>query len=445
MIADFSLKYFLLKQYTGFFHRIWYKNIVIKGKENIPKDKPYVFAPNHQNALMDAFAILMADKHRPVWLARADIFNKKTTAFLTFLKILPVYRVRDGIDSLGRNEEVFDIAIQVLKKKVPLALFPEGTHNNKRQLLPIKKAVQRIVFLAEEKNDFNLDIQIVPCGLCYSNYTNFRHDLIVNFGKPIPVKDYIDTYKRNTQHAFNDLRDIIAERIKEIMLHIPGKENYDTYELGREIYRTRMLERLSLKRNTFNKFRADQKTVTLLKKIEDEHPASMSNIEQESNRYNYLLKKNQLRSRVVEKGPFSFWNFLFSEIRGLILLPFFIYGFILNGLPFVLPNRFVRQKVKDPQFISSFNFFLFMFLFPLYYGILTLLYFLIFGQYTWLFFLSLPISGLLAFQYFILFKKTYSKYIYTIGCWRKKSDFIELRSIFKRLIKKLDAFDLDFQ
>ena len=50
------------------------------GVENINPDDHLIFAPNHQNALMDALAVLFTHKGQPVFLARADIFKKKAIA-----------------------------------------------------------------------------------------------------------------------------------------------------------------------------------------------------------------------------------------------------------------------------------------------------------------------------------------------------------------------------
>ena len=47
------------------------------GRENINPDDHLIFAPNHQNALMDALAVLFTTKGQPVFLARADIFKRK--------------------------------------------------------------------------------------------------------------------------------------------------------------------------------------------------------------------------------------------------------------------------------------------------------------------------------------------------------------------------------
>src|SRR5665811_1393827 len=91
-----SLGYYCLKQYVRFIDWIIHNKKIIVGKEKIPKNKPIVFAPNHQNALSDPMAVLLNTKFQPVWLGRADIFKNKTIAIvLKFLKIMPVYRLRD--------------------------------------------------------------------------------------------------------------------------------------------------------------------------------------------------------------------------------------------------------------------------------------------------------------------------------------------------------------
>jgi 1-acyl-sn-glycerol-3-phosphate acyltransferase len=179
-----SLGYWFLKQYVKFADWLIHKKTVITGKEKIPPNKPIVFAPNHQNALSDPMAVLLNTRFQPVWLARADIFGKSKVvdAILKFLKIMPVYRLRDGKENLDKNEQTFANSIKVLEHNFALALFPEAAHSSKRQMLVHKKAVPRIVFMAEEKTNNQLDIQIVPTGIYYSHYWKFNRTVIVNFG-----------------------------------------------------------------------------------------------------------------------------------------------------------------------------------------------------------------------------------------------------------------------
>jgi 1-acyl-sn-glycerol-3-phosphate acyltransferase len=186
-----SLGYWCLKQYVRFADWLILKKTVITGNENIPKNKPLLFAPNHQNALSDPLAVLLNTSFQPVWLARADIFKSKTvSAILKFMKIMPVYRLRDGKENLNKNDQTFSDSIKVLENNMALALFPEAAHSGKRQMLVHKKAVPRIVFMAEEKTGFNLDIQIIPTGIYYSHYWKFNRTIVVNFGEPIPVKEF---------------------------------------------------------------------------------------------------------------------------------------------------------------------------------------------------------------------------------------------------------------
>src|SRR5665647_1213680 len=101
-IEKYSKRYALLKSIAGFWHNnVFYRKVIVLGLDNIDPENHLIFAPNHQNALMDALAVLFTHKGQPVFLARADIFKRKAIAsFLYFIKILPVYRIRDGFSKL---------------------------------------------------------------------------------------------------------------------------------------------------------------------------------------------------------------------------------------------------------------------------------------------------------------------------------------------------------
>lgn len=73
-LYSYSKAWNLLYRYVCLFLRLFYKTIVIEGKDNIPNNSPIIFAPNHQNALMDPLAVLYGSKRQIVFLARADIF-----------------------------------------------------------------------------------------------------------------------------------------------------------------------------------------------------------------------------------------------------------------------------------------------------------------------------------------------------------------------------------
>ena len=220
-----------MKSVAGFWHNnVFYRKVIVMGRENINPDDPLIFAPNHQNALMDALAVLFTHKGQPVFLARADIFRKKmVAAILYFLKILPVYRIRDGFSSLKGNDDIFVKTIDVLKNKNGLVILPEGDHAGYRRLRQLKKGICRVAFQSDEATGFNLKIKIIPIGIEYSHYTRYRQVLTVTYGKPIEVSEYHELYRQSPERALNELRTRLSEEMKSNMIHIP-EEDYEAID-----------------------------------------------------------------------------------------------------------------------------------------------------------------------------------------------------------------------
>jgi 1-acyl-sn-glycerol-3-phosphate acyltransferase len=148
-----SVKWWLVAQYVFFLMRLFYRKIVVEGKENIPAKGPIIFAPNHQNALMDPLAVHYGAGLQTIFLARADIFKIPVLRNLFYwLKIIPVYRMRDGKENLGNNDASFNVAVEVLENGRSVGIFPEAAHSNQRRLLPhAQRRVPRMAFLGRRK------------------------------------------------------------------------------------------------------------------------------------------------------------------------------------------------------------------------------------------------------------------------------------------------------
>ena len=119
-IQDFDGLYAFLRHYVDFMLRMAYRRIKYVGLEKVPADGAVIYAPNHTNALMDALVILAMDRKQKVFVARADIFrNPKVAKILRFLKIMPIMRIRDGMDEVRKNTEIIHKSVDVLLDKVP--------------------------------------------------------------------------------------------------------------------------------------------------------------------------------------------------------------------------------------------------------------------------------------------------------------------------------------
>jgi len=439
-----SLGYWFLKQYIKFADWLIHKKVIITGKEKIPKNKPIVFAPNHQNALSDPMAVLLHTRFQPVWLGRADMFGKSKVidAILHFLKIMPVYRLRDGKANLEKNEKTFSDSIKVLENNFALALFPEAAHSAKRQMLAHKKAVPRIVFMAEEKSENKLDIQIIPTGIYYSSYWKFNRTVIVNFGDPIPAKDYLEQYHENPNLATIALKTEIHKSILPLIINFKTKRFYNEFEAIREIYGPHFLSNQNWKYSTLNRFKSDQVLVDKLDKLETEKPEVAEQVAKDADSLNSKIKKLKLRSWLFNSTPQRLFGKLIFNFPVLILgLPVFLYGLIFNALPFFIIDKVVRKKVKDFSFWSTFFLGAGIIVFPILY-LLELLAVSWIIPGIWLkvlFLVSLPFTGKLAFNWFLLFRKTIGMFRHL---WLKKYNpkiYHQLLSEKQSLTEKLDT------
>ena len=71
---------------------------------------------------MDAIALIDSQSTRPTWLTRAAMFKNPVARFwLHVLYMIPIYRTRDGIRNVSKNQGIIEKCIQLLL--VPLALI----------------------------------------------------------------------------------------------------------------------------------------------------------------------------------------------------------------------------------------------------------------------------------------------------------------------------------
>lgn len=202
---------------------IYFGRLEINGKENVPKDRPFIIAPNHQSAFLDAI-ILGVYCHKPVhFLTRSDVFVKPFIGALTAFNMMPVYRIRDGYEKLSKNEEVFAKCNALLSKGLPVLIFPEGNMGDGHYLRPLTKGTARMAFQAQEVID--QDVMVLPVGINYFHHDRPRYKCIINYGKPLRVKDYLAQYEEHKAKALIKLRNDLSDSIKQ-QLVIPEKEGY---------------------------------------------------------------------------------------------------------------------------------------------------------------------------------------------------------------------------
>ena len=368
-IQNFNLAYAILRYYVDITLKLSYRNIRYVGRENIPQDGAVIYAPNHTNALMDALVILAMDRRAKVFVARADIFKFPILAkIFTFLKIMPIMRMRDGLDEVRRNNETIEKAVDVLRDKVPFCIFPEGQHQAKYSSLPLSKGIFRIAFQAQEMMP-DVPLYIVPVGIRYGNFFRFRSTVSVHVVEPINVGEFIAAHKeQTTQEQMNIMREDLTERMKSSILYIPNDDDYEAkYEVCATIVKAQAKKVKQSSAEPLHEldahFQANRLTVKQIDRLMEEQPERAAEL-LKLGREAAVLR----RSRHISLDSISIKYPVLSRILKLLFfivaLPYCIPVSVLT-LPIKLVCMFVCHLMKDKAFHNSARYLVNLVLWPI--------------------------------------------------------------------------------
>ena len=366
--------YRVLRLHTNYLYRRWFSAVEVNGEENVPERASVIFAPNHQNAFTDAMALLSSSPHPVVFLAKAGIFNRPwRDKALRWLKIMPAYRMRDGIKNLKKNEDSFDQAAQVLEHKEYFCLMPEGGQEEQRKLRPLVKGMFRIGFTVQERYQDSDSVWIVPTGIDYGSYDHSGGHLVVNFGKAINLRDYLKQHQENAPVAYNMVRDELSRRMSPLMLDIRTDEYYDAFYTTAYVCNLSMLDQMGWEDNETNRLAARQRIVALL-----DNAAQSGGCEAELAELDKLTAQWREKNKPVEESAIAKeygrgvdGSFLRALLHAVCMLPFAVVAQAINFVPLSIV-KFACVKFSERGFYSSVSLAGNMVLVPLWHIILFL-------------------------------------------------------------------------
>ena len=360
---------FLLK-FVNIAIRNSYRSLKYIGTERIPKDAAVIFAPNHTGTLMDALVILAMNNKPKVFIARADIFRNPSLAkLLGFFKMMPIMRMRDGIEEVKKNNKTIETAADVLKDKVPLCIFPEGTHQAKYSMLPLQKGIFRIALQAKELLG-DKPLYIVPVGIRYGNFYRFRSSARVQFGNPINVGEFVAEHSdRTVPEQINLMRVLLADRMKENLHFIPNDEDYNAKsEICAAVYATECKSNNGYPNPLvdINKLSTER-----IEKLKEEKPEEAERLIALGNK----ARKLRLAKGISLKSVTNPHGCLSQTARALLLLVTLPYTLFttLCTLPLTIVSILLGSKFKDKGFLNSVRLVIRLVLWPLLFVIYTVI------------------------------------------------------------------------
>lgn len=179
-----------------------FSRLRVEGNSLLPANEAFILAPNHLSTL-DAFILLAAVKNEYYTIGKMELFkNPILKFFIIRLNAIPVNRN-------GFCRQTLKMAIEILRQKKIVAIFPEGYISKNGTLGRFKSGVARLAIEAK--------VPIIPVAIIGSNRLlplgkkiPRPHRVIVKFGKPI----YVDNYEQGSNHKLMiDLTEKVKQQI----------------------------------------------------------------------------------------------------------------------------------------------------------------------------------------------------------------------------------------
>lgn len=319
--------YLFMRAYVRTVLFFYFKKLKVIGLENIPKNEAVLFVANHENALLDSITLACTNNNRAYVLSRASIFNNPLIKkIFNALRMIPIYRIRDGWQSINKNNEVFRACYKLLNNKQSIIIFPEGDHHLNRRVRTLSKGFTRIVFGALE-NYKDLQIYIVPVGINYDSHVAYPQSISLYYGKAFLANHFYDA-----DEVHRSTRQLIAktsDELKKLTVHV---EDLTTYEA----------------------------TISKLKMY---HPDFLN-----------PLETNNLLKNINKKSPLK----PMKKSTNLGYQIIFILVILGSWLPFLI-WKLLKPQINDPIFIGTFRFGIMVSLVPIFCLFQSFLIYLFFG------------------------------------------------------------------
>src|SRR6266446_1113127 len=401
----------------------FFKSVDVRHPERVPDAGPVLLCIKHPNNFIDSLLVGAAVRRKVHYLATAGLFRRRLVAsFLRACGAIPAYPPHDDPRTCRRpptvgagladpattekNADTFAACADALAEGRVIAIYPEGTTHAEARVQRIKTGAARIALAYEAERPGEL--RLVPVGLTFDARKSFRGRVLVSFGPPVPVTPYLDAYRRDPVKAVEALTTAIQWAMEAEVVHV---ERIDATQLVRaveELYRGELARELQEERGLpprqIDPIRLSRAIVDAVSHFKRRDPARVEQIWQRIQSYRALLaeyhvKDEAVRARLERTRPRQRIRLTWEAIAG---FPLFVYGATVNFLPYWIPRWVARRRSRKETDYATWRFLTAMLALPLFWGLEIWIAARLVGRAAALVFaLSLPISGVIAYRYWV--------------------------------------------
>lgn len=424
--------------------RIFFRKVSIHKTIDLPTTGPLIIVGNHPNTFMDPLILASLFKQQVGFLGNASIFvHPVVNAIFAFFKVIPVYRDKDvapgeKID----NEKTFKDCYKFLESNGSLMMFPEGTSYHELKLRKIKTGGARIALSVEKRNNFELDVQILPIGLYYSDPSRFRSKIYVNTGELIAVKDFEAAYHVDEVEGVHALTETIKKSLETLTITTADKEQEALFFKVKRIYKKELIKKLNADKQ--EEFELTKEIANAIQYFKVTFPNKYEEIKAQIDRCHQLMDEFQTTASHTAPLRNRLKKYVILVLGSSYLLagfPVYVYGLLQNFLPYRTPYWLSKKFTKEPEYYAPIRMSLGIVVFPIYYFLSFLLFDTYVSSDPWLVSLyagSLPLSGYFVLHYYQFFQSGLSFLKIHSFINRKKDQVQELELLKASISSALD-------
>jgi 1-acyl-sn-glycerol-3-phosphate acyltransferase len=389
--------------------RFWlwffFKHVDVHHRERVPAEGPVLLCVNHPNNFIDSLVVGAAVPRKVHYLATAALFrNPLLGRFLRAAGAIPVYRKQDDPDKMDRNADVFAACHRAFDDGRMVAIYPEGTTHAEARVQRIKTGAARIALAYEAQRPDAL--RIVPVGLSFQARKSFGGRVLVAFGEPLTAAPYLAAYREDQPKAVEALTTAIQWAMEAQVVHVDRIDAAALVRAVEELYRGELVRELRVERglgeNQIDLVRLSRTIVEAVNHFKAHDPQRVEDLWQRIQGYRALLARYHVRDAAVRRRlePPAVRTRLWHSWEALVGLPVFVYGFVVNALPYFVPRWLAQRMAHKETDYATVRFLASIVAVPVFWGLeIWIVARVVGGVGVLLFALSLPLSGLLAFRY----------------------------------------------
>ena len=390
--------------------RFWlwffFRDVDVVRADLVPASGPVLLCINHPNNLIDSLLVGAILPRKVHYLATAALFRNPLVArFLTACGAIPVYRKQDDPDKMDRNADAFAACFRALEGGRLVGIYPEGTTHSESRVQRIKTGAARIA-LDYQAAGRGAPLALIPVGITFEARKAFRGHVRVSFGEAIPLGAYAAVYRDEPAKAVEALTTTIQWAMEAEILHVGRPERQDLIRAVDEIYRSDLIRELQEERGLgtrqIDPLRLSRAIADAAAHFEERDPERVAHLWTAVQKYRAMLAAYHVRDQAVraraQRPPAR--ARLRRSWEASIGLPFFAYGLVVNGLPYLLPRWIARRTARKETDYATTRLLASIVAFPLFWAVEIWIVWRLLGS-AWAggFALSLPLSGLLAYRY----------------------------------------------